>query len=1283
MSRDYGTPALDVPSSRPMPDGCPPAGPGSPARFVIGCAFSRRLRTPGRLAMGLLALALAMGPAASAADAPRPWLPDAQAEPGSAGSGRWQRELERRRAVVRRHQGSDPAAITALLAIVPRLHGELERGEIERFVDAIAEDRRRHPLVRSFAGYQAAKLAEAEGDRRRARARLEDEGYLLSWLIVGPFDNSTRKGEKTVYAPETEAFSSDQTFEGKLVGERLTWRALDYDSIPRAGYISFDELLHPNEHATGYATTWVHVDQPAGAALHMGTTGVHEVWVNGRSVGKGDAARRISHPLQQAYPVALEAGWNRILVKVSVIDRLWGFHARLSAPSGAPVMSVRASAEPPAGWTDREAATDPPRRVESIRASLERKRGERLVELYRWTHPFDRDDKTDVELARRVDAKVGSARSAWLVAMLDSDQNTSLQALQRGIERARKEEGHESRDLLAQMLLELAWRHRALGLEDRHRELLHEAHAVAPGDPIVELALIDRVAEDGFAWLALRGMQSLAERFPHSSTVRNELATRLRLQGLSRQALSVLRSRAGRGADLRNVAERIDVLLDLGDADGAAEVAHDAARATPGLPAAHAQVARLEEARGRTRAAEAAWAKAIALAPHNAALHAAMGRLQARVGDASAAAASLRRSLALRPQQPDVRDLLASLEVDGDRDMLQRWGVDLAKVGAAATPKSWKGKAAGILHHRIAVKVLPNGLTERLDHRIIRILDDRGARQQAVQGMAFDPAESSLEVRRARVRRKDGSIEELGDVQMMALASAGYRMYYDQRSIQVHFPGLRAGDTLEVAFVQRDVAVRNKFDEYFGDMMPVQGIEPRKHVEYVVEAPADKPLFFNHDVEKKSAKNGKLVQYRYVARDVEGIKPEPGMPGWTEVARYLHVSTYRTWDDVGRWYWDLVREQLVVDEDIEEGVRQALAKLPKGASERAKVEAIYEHVVRNTRYVGLEFGIHGYKPYRTTDVYSRRFGDCKDKASLLKVMLAEAGIESHLVLVRTRDQGTVPGKPASLAVFNHAITYVPALDLWLDGTAEWSGPGELPAGDQGASVLVIEDGKGAEFRKIPISRAADNVRRIEQQVRLDAKGRAEVHHDLTVTGSGASTARYRFQSPEQRQERVAKALGDIFGGVELESVATPGIADIKQPVRLDVQMRVPTWARFEGGALRFRVVGRDSRLVQSLAPLAERQHDLVLEVPYAEEHRLRYRLPSGHEFSRMPSPTEVDSPVGRFELKVERTDEGAEVSSMLEIRRQRITPEQYRAFRDFLRRVDASLEQTFEVSKQR
>ncbi len=1248
---------------------------------------ARRWTTRWTVAVVVAALFGLAVPATSTAAEATPWA--AAAARSKGGPGRFARELDRRQSILARHRGRDPAAIVGLLGLLGELVGEIDPADLEQFVAEIGKDTGRHPLVRSYAHYLMARLDESAGRLESAARRLRTDGHLLDWQIIGPFDNAGRVGETTQYEPERAPFAAETPMFGSLAGEPLTWRPWDYESLPRGGYVGFDDLLRPAEQAIGYATTWVHVERDTPGAIHVGTGGPYVIWIDGVEVGRGDAYR-MPDPLQDTHPIALRRGWNRVLMKVAVLEGMWGFHARISDVGGGPQAGLQVRAEPPSDVV-ANAGTRPalPLRIASLRRELEAQAARRgdaglaLVEFYRWVHPFDRDDKSASVRARQVDAKVGSARSSLLLAILDPDPNGSRQALAAGAERAAKERG--SAPLHGQILLELAWRERSLGLDRRHDELLERAHEIAPDDPIIELALADRMAERGLAWSALRWNEDLVRRHPRSQTMQLSLAARLRELGRTEAALAVYdASMRDHGGNRGTLAARVDALLELGRADAAAEQARRAATAMPGLPEAHAEVARLEQARGDLPAAQEALARAVVLAPQDAELHADHGRLLARSGAAPAAVASLKRSLALRPQQPDVRELLTSLDKREAADLFVRWGVKLEDVGATATPASWKGQQAGILHHRMAVKVLPNGLTERLDHRIIRIVDDRGIRSQAVQVYTYDPAESMVEVRRARVRRKDGTIEEVGEKRLVGLASAGYRMYYDQRQVQVVFAGLRVGDTLEVAFSRRDTATRNMFDQYFGDIVTLSGTEPRASIDYVLEAPSDKPMYFNVPVDSKKSKDGRTTTYRHRLTDVAAIKPEQGMAGWIEITKFLHVSTYRTWDDVGRWYWGLVEEQLIVDDAIAAAVAGVLAKLPAGADTKQKVDALYEHVVRNTRYVGLEFGIHGYKPYRTTDVYSRRFGDCKDKASLLKVMLGQAGIDSHLVLVRTRDQGNAPSSPASLALFNHAITYVPALDLFLDGTAEWAGPDELPAGDQGATVLIVKDGKGAEFREIPMSKAAANLRESVQQVRIDAAGEAVIEQELTVHGAAAAGVRYEFQSAGERVEKLQKAMGDLYPGAVVEHLEAKGLADIRRPPNLRVLLRVERWAQSQGdGRQRFRVLGRPSRLAEHLAPQDERKHDLVIDVPSTERHTVRYRLARGKRFTAMPVARVIESPFGRFDLAVESTDEGATIRATIELSRPRIRRTEYPAFREFLRQIDAGLDQSFTIEDDR
>jgi hypothetical protein len=229
-------------------------------------------------------------------------------------------------------------------------------------------------------------------------------------------------------------------------------------------------------------------------------------------------------------------------------------------------------------------------------------------------------------------------------------------------------------------------------------------------------------------------------------------------------------------------------------------------------------------------------------------------------------------------------------------------------------------------------------------------------------------------------------------------------------------------------------------------------------------------------------------------------------------------------------------------------------------SDAERVRAVYDFVVTNTRYVGLEFGIHGYKPYKVTQVLARRFGDCKDKASLMIALLREVGVPAELVLVRTRRGGRLDPEPASLAIFDHAIVYVPKLDRYLDGTAEFAGLGELPSQDQGVTVLRVGP-HGARLTETPVLPSSDN--RVERRWRVvvEASGDARVDEDLTIRGQAAPNWREHYQSPGERAERYGRVWNGRFPGARLASVELPTVGDRNAPVTVRAAIVVPHLAR--------------------------------------------------------------------------------------------------------------------------
>ena len=119
-------------------------------------------------------------------------------------------------------------------------------------------------------------------------------------------------------------------------------------------------------------------------------------------------------------------------------------------------------------------------------------------------------------------------------------------------------------------------------------------------------------------------------------------------------------------------------------------------------------------------------------------------------------------------------------------------------------------------------------------------------------------------------------------------------------------------------------------------------------------------------------------------------------------------------NSLASWYADLVRPQFALDQPLERRAGAACSRDLHGGPAK-KSAAIQEFVLRSTHYVALEFGIYSYKPYPVSQIYARRFGDCKDKASLMIALLRAAGIEAEIALVRTRSLGDVTAAPASIA----------------------------------------------------------------------------------------------------------------------------------------------------------------------------------------------------------------------------------------------------------------------------
>jgi tetratricopeptide (TPR) repeat protein len=1175
------------------------------------------------------------------------------------------------------HLGQKPEAVLPLLSLFERWD-QSTPAKTRALLEKLALDRRLAPPLRVLVETMLADARARLGDPDALGKRFEELGYVTRWRVIGPFDNEGKTGFDKETPPEQKRMEAPDLQASYPGRERpVSWR--QFPDIVRRGYISLGSIMRPRENVCGYAETFVYSERARPLTLFVGSGGASKVYWNGKEALR-DAAYRLPSADRNAVMVAARKGANRVLVKVCVTNSAFGFNLRIGEADGSVAKGLRVEttstealdiasdrSPPPKG-----VAPVPPLQALELAAKHTPESAAALADLARYLRETGADDPAE----RR--AKQLATRAVELEPSLEHLRLACELSEQRG------------------ELMRFAQKAKEL-FPDDPASLLLRAKVLATGPtPEEALPLLARVPETDQGWPAAQVIRAQVLReLDLPGTARSVIEAALAKLGDTTQLLRQLAELANAtgaqdlsiAARKRLLALRFDdsssrqvLITDAMQRGATAEVldhVESLAKLSPGTADSLLYIAGLYDGLGRDDMVLSTYRHAMDLVPESPEVLVGYGRMLLRAERPELAAEAFARALALKPQDAATRELLEQIKPKRRDD--EAYAMASEKILAA------RGKSPGysttVLMDLTVNTVFDNGLGSSFHQHAAEVHDEEGARQYRSYAIQYDPDSQRVDLRLARVYRKDGHELESVRTAEQQLGEPWYRIYYDTRALIVVFPDLEPGDVVELRYRVDDIAHRNLFADYYGDLHIWQRAVPTVRSEYVLITPASRQFYVSAPTlpglaHKQQTLGNRRIDY-YAADDVPAIGTEGEMPGITEVSAYLHVSTYKSWQDVGRWYWGLIKDQLYADEALKRTVRD-LTKDAK--SEREKVDRIHDWVVQNTRYVGLEFGIHGYMPYRVPLIVQRGFGDCKDKASLLYTMLREAGIDARIVLTRTRHNGAISEVPASLAIFDHAITYVPAFDLYLDGTAEHSGAEELPVQDQGVTVLQVWP-DGAELHTTPVFDAERNDKRVRTlRVQLSSDGSGRVEGEEIVSGAQAAGYREYYQAPGTRAERFERNLAGLYPGLKLESQRFDSLESLEQPVRYGYRIFAPQLAHWDGDELRVEPsVMHD--LVQDMARLPERRHPLDLQGKrlYIEERSVR--IPAGMHASALPAGGEVSSPFGRLAIAFSQSGGTVTARTELLVARDRIAQSEYPAYRKWIEAADQLLKQRIGLRK--
>jgi Domain of Unknown Function with PDB structure (DUF3857)/Transglutaminase-like superfamily len=553
------------------------------------------------------------------------------------------------------------------------------------------------------------------------------------------------------------------------------------------------------------------------------------------------------------------------------------------------------------------------------------------------------------------------------------------------------------------------------------------------------------------------------------------------------------------------------------------------------------------------------------------------------------------------------------------------------------------------------VRITVSGPGEYREHyrRVVKILRPEG-REEADLAVYLEGKEKLHLVRCWSIDRS-GKEFELKDKDFAERGvSLGYDLYNDLRLRTATCPGADPGAVIAFEYeVQRREWV-NELERELQESIPVH------EARVALQLPPGwefKALWANGDpVEPSRVGDG---TWAWTFRDLPAIEHEPMSPSTWSLCRRLGLIYFQpnsgpsnagSWEALGRWYTQLTADRRTATRELSQRAQQLVSAKPDFDG---KIRALASFMQSDIRYVAIEIGIGGFQPHPAGDIFRARYGDCKDKATLLSTMLHEVGIASDYVLIDTHRGNVTP--ELSSPYFDHAILAIElpaAIDashyrsvvtsksgtryLIFDPTDPYTPLGDLRGELQDSYALLMAGGNG-ELIHTPRAPPEANLRSRAGHFTLSAEGvlAGEIVESRTGDHAVHERASLMHASQQERTQHLERRLSRSLKGFNLENADIQQLDQTQQNLQIVFKLTDPGYAQIRGPLMlvRPRVIGEKALSLER----KPRRLPFQFEDASRETDVYEFDLPKGYVVDDVPEPVKVDMGFATYQSKIEVT----------------------------------------------
>lgn len=384
--------------------------------------------------------------------------------------------------------------------------------------------------------------------------------------------------------------------------------------------------------------------------------------------------------------------------------------------------------------------------------------------------------------------------------------------------------------------------------------------------------------------------------------------------------------------------------------------------------------------------------------------------------------------------------------------------------------------------------------------------------------------------------------------------------------------------------------------------------------------------------------DGPLLTYTWEVKNLKPIKKEENSMPWRLIPsiRYAvgsfncfgYAGNLSTWQQFGNWIKGLNSDVCTLSDARIAEIKKMTDTIK---SDKAKARFLYKYMQQSMRYVSIQLGIGGYKPFAATFVDNKKYGDCKALSNYMRALLKAADIPSYYTLVKAGENG----EPADAAFpynnFNHVILCVPFKNdtTWLECTSNTQPFGQLgPFTENRNALLITED--GGKLVNTPRSTARANQFNSEVHVVLDADGGAKAHAKITTTGELRSF--FVDELPTLKTDEQKERMIKMFGLKQPSQFDFQQGSDLNYNKEMTLDLEYDKFSDVIAGDKQF-LRPRVLAFWEGSVPIEDKRiADYYFDFPMQESCVTTIDLPAGYEVESLPTNSDLKFSYGNYDL---------------------------------------------------